>query len=1165
MAGTMRDPPKRLGRTVADDASASDALPARASAPQPAERYRLLDWERFRNSGASDSAASPDDAVIGAGAMGRVLLALDETMGRVVAIKEMQAPPQEGRSRRGRFLREARLTGALEHPGIVPVHEIGEQVRGAPYYTMRLVRGRTLGQALDEASELRARLALLPHVVDLCHAIAFAHSQGVVHRDVKPDNVMVGEFGETVVLDWGLASGLESSSEGDAPSRASLAGATSPSRTAGVMGTPAFMSPEQAWGRPGAVDEASDIWALGAILYELLTGTLPVPGETAQANLDWLRDPDREVEPVRARCPEAPAELASVAMRCLVRDKSERLASAQELARELERWQSGERVVAHRYSAWELASHIVNRNQPLSAAVGVAVLVAAAAVGFSITTWQARREAEALSRQHAFEQLLLAREALDGQRPIEAQARLRASLEAHDSLLGRALWSRIRSTPLLMRTQVEAEVTGLAFSPDGARLAVAYASPDILLLDSWTGARTTLRGTEHDLYVVAWSPDGQALVAGSGGGEVALWTDLEAEPTLLPGHGDIVSALAFDRSGERLISGSFDGTARLWDLAERSALAVFEGHEGPITAVAWNPWGGSIATASADQTVRAWDLASRAQRAVFEGHEGEVTGLAFLEGGGTLVSAGYDGTLRSWDLASGQALAERRDPSAQYTVLAAARGGHALAAGDDQGRLHLWSPPTAERARVLDSGRSIVFALALDPDGARVASGGLDRSVSLWNAASAGLAAPSAGHEGVVSAVDVFPDGQRIASAGWDGTVRLWDVASGEQLSSWAAHRDTIESLRVAPDGASLATGGADHSVRIHDPLTGDLLQLLTGHFGAVVGMDYSPDGAWLATAGDAGMVYLWDLDSGERHTLLDQRSRTAVAFGPRGDKLAMAWSEGEQGRLRVQQVPQGESVFELTMEGTEWVDLDIASSGDQLRAITRSGQVQLWDLVAHDAIAPLQLEGRGRAVIGDPLGRWVAAASTLNEIEIVDLEGERYRTLEGHREPVADLALVPATGLLVSAGYDGTVRLWDPELGQPVWRGEAALDSATSWPRETLQDLPGLEPEVVVDGPLGTVAAGFADGTVGLWDRSSGARLFARRLHGPVTKLVFTADGLDVWTELGASTRFELAVFSQPRCALIREIQARVPVCWDGGARACEPPADHPCAEPAG
>ena len=1309
-----------------------------ASPPQEApERYRLLDWRRFREAGASDSAQTPEDAVIGAGAMGRVLLALDERMGRVVAIKELLPAPSGRLAPRGRFLREARVTGALEHPGIVPVHEIGVRADRAPYYTMRLVRGRSLAAALGASDGLRGRLALLPHVVDLCHAVAFAHSQGVIHRDLKPDNIMVGEFGETVVLDWGLASGLDAEPGAAGPSRASLAGATSPSRTVGVMGTPAFMSPQQAWGRPGEVDEASDIWALGAILYQLLTGTLPVPGKTAQQNLDWLRDDSKQVQPVRARCRQAPRELASVAMACLVRDKEQRMASAQQVARELERWQAGERVVAHRYSVLELASHVVNRNRPLSVAVGLGALAVVAAVGLSVAARQARQEAEALGRQYAFEQLLLAREALDGQRPLEAEARLRASLEQHDTLLARALWARIQATPLLMRQKLETEVTGLAFSPDGQRLAVAAASPDLVLLDSWTGARRTLAGPERDLYVVAWSPGGDMLAAGSGGGEVVLWTDLDQPPFLLPGHGDIVSALAFERGGGRLLSGSFDGDALLWDLETRRPVQSFEGHTGPITAIAWNPWGGSFATASADQTVRTWDLDTGGQRLILEGHQAEVTGLAYLEGGGALVTAGYDGALRSWDLATGELLAVRGDPSAQFTILGATSSGGMLAAGDEQGRLHLWSPASAVAARVIQGGRSAVFALALDRDGARIASGGIDRSVSLWNTASTTSGSLAAGHEGVATAVDYSPDGQRVVSAGWDGVVRTWDRHTGEQLAAWTAHVDTIETLRVSPDGGSVATGGADHSVRIHDLATGELRQLLTGHYGAVRDLAFGPDGAQLASAGAAGMVYLWDLGSGARRTILDQRSPTAVAFGPHGRLLAVGWTEGDQGEIRVVELPDGQPVFEASAPGLVLSQLAFAPDGRHVHGISRDAQVWSWDLAGGAAAAPLQLEGRGRAVRADSTGRWLAASSTVPAVGLLDLADGSSTLLRGHRGPVAGLAFDPSAPGLATAGFDGTVRTWDPVSGLPAWYGSALLpyaglrhshrgwealdglsadepDSAwyvaihqrgrlaeqllnkstgcllswdgvvelwdlrqdrlvssvdLGWARglvamETgcgvqgsdgavhllgpagatkldlvdaplalglggggddlllaypgelqeaygrgglsprwplpfaeptvvgpyrsgwvvgernggvygeqswkdgsrgsfrLQDTPTSAVSAIADGPRQSIAVGYADGTVGLWDTRSGTRLLSQRLHGAVRLLVEHDDRLHALTEVGAYTSIDLGVLSQPRCALLQEIWERVSVCWDGGAQACEPPADHPCMD---
>lgn len=1025
------------------DAPPTVAQPEHAEQP---DRYTLLDWRKYRDGGLVEWAVEPEGAVIGEGAMGRVLLAMDQHIGRVVAIKEMKGERRS--SATGRFLREARVTGALEHPGIVPVHEIGERPDRSHFYTMRLVRGRSLGEALDEAATLRERLALLPHVTDLCHAIAFAHSQGVIHRDLKPDNVMVGAFGETVVLDWGLARAVHEDAEptrGGARATDSLAAATAPLQTAvGILGTPAYMAPEQATGRPEDVDEASDLWALGAILYQLLTGELCIQGETTDEVLRWLQDGDDPVRPVRELCKEAPRELASVAMRCLQRAKAERYADAREMARDLERYQSGERVVAHRYGVWELLSHVVNRNRPLSAAVGVAALVAVAAGTFGVLARQARVEAEEYKRKNAFEQLLLAREALDDDRPLEAEARLRRSLEDQDTLLARALWSRVLDTPLLLKEKLETEVTGLDFAPDGTRLAVASASPDVVLLDSWTGVRETLPGPGENLYVVRWGPEGRELAAGSGTGQVVLWPELGAEPRMLEGHEAIVSTLAFDDTGRYLLSGSFDGTVRLWDLTENEPVREYRGHEGLITSAAWSPSHKTFASGGADQLIRIWERESGEIRAVLEGHEGEITGLAWADGGHTLISSSYDGTVRSWDVTTGKQQRVRTEPATQFTVLGLSASGDMLAAADKQGRIHSWSPLDAERAVVLEGQGSMVFGLALDAEATRIASGGIDRTVYLWSPTATG-AARDQGHEGVATTVDFLPDGALLASSGWDGAVRIWQRSSGRQVAAWHAHDDIVHVLRVAPDGRRLATGSADRTVRIQDADSGRLRQVLTGHYGAVRSLAYAPGGEELATAGDAGLVYLWDLATESRRTVLDVRGRTRVAFAPTGRVLAMAWASSGQARLRVLDLETNRVKLEVEPEDSEIESLSFSADGATVHVVTRGGRLRAWDLANGAALATMELGGRGLSVSVDPTGRFVAAAAADSAsadatLSLLDTISDASSTLTGHRGQVADAAFDGTGAVLATAGFDGTVRSWDPSTGRPAWRGTGLL-----------------------------------------------------------------------------------------------------------------------------
>ncbi len=334
---------------------------------------------------------------LGRGGIGRVVVAYDQFLGREVALKELLSEhisnPQAGTAQstalEARFLREARLTGQLDHPAIVPVYEVGRRKDGGLYYTMQRVRGRTLFDALKAARTLERRLELLPHFLSVCQAIAYAHSRGVVHRDVKPQNVMIGAFGETFVLDWGLAR-----AKGKADPRASelklAPDITGNVLGGGAIGTPSYMSPEQAEGKVEEIDERSDVWCLGAVLYELCTGRPPYEGiNPFDVLAKILKHPPA---PVRSLEPEVPAELVTVVEKCLQRDRSARYTGAAELAADIESWIKGGRVRAHDYNSLELIRRFTRKNKVVLS-VGVTATVLLAVVGFqSYRRVQAERD-----------------------------------------------------------------------------------------------------------------------------------------------------------------------------------------------------------------------------------------------------------------------------------------------------------------------------------------------------------------------------------------------------------------------------------------------------------------------------------------------------------------------------------------------------------------------------------------------------------------------------------------------------------------------------------------------------------------------------------------------------------------------------------------------------
>jgi len=382
-------------------------------------------------------------AELARGGMGRVTVLLDTLLGREVAVKEVL--PEAGARALRRFEREALLTAGLEHPGIVPVHELVRGPDGEPYLVMRRVKGRPLDEAVAAASGLAGRLALLPAVLAAVDAVAYAHGRGIVHRDLKPSNVLLGEFGETVVIDWGLARELGAGADGEADGPAAADGRSGAfddglTRAGSVLGTPAFMSPEQARGE--AVDPRADVYALGAILYQLLTGQRPYAGTPSQELVQAVRaGPPR---PIRALAPELAPELAAIAERAMAREVPARYASAQELSEDLRRFQTGRLVSAHAYSSRQLVARFLRRNA-LPVALTAAFVLALGALGaVSVRRVLSERAAAEAARDQARREAALSTrvsgfltEMFQVSKPEQARGRAVPAREVLDRAAGR--------------------------------------------------------------------------------------------------------------------------------------------------------------------------------------------------------------------------------------------------------------------------------------------------------------------------------------------------------------------------------------------------------------------------------------------------------------------------------------------------------------------------------------------------------------------------------------------------------------------------------------------------------------------------------------------------------------------------------------------------------
>ncbi|MCA8939116.1 MAG: protein kinase, partial [Planctomycetes bacterium] len=346
---------------------------------------------------------------VGRGGMGKVYLAFDRFLDREVALKQLLAKhspahphtnPADTNMVIERFLREAKVTAQLDHPNIIPIYEIAEREDGEIFYTMKFVRGVSLLSRLDaintneelsDDQKLDERLKLLGYFIDACHGVAYAHSKGVLHRDIKPENVMIGKYGESLVVDWGLAKIIgqeESEVETDIFKSGMIQvdeNATDNLTQAGsIFGTPAYLAPEQARGENSKVGPHSDIFSLGAMLYELISGHSPLHAETLRATL--FKAAMGEFQPLEEVCPNAPRELCAIVARTMAKKPEDRWKSADDLAAELEAWRSGGRVSIYEYSSYELFKRFVSRNKGKLIAAGL--VIAATAGVFAFNAWQ---------------------------------------------------------------------------------------------------------------------------------------------------------------------------------------------------------------------------------------------------------------------------------------------------------------------------------------------------------------------------------------------------------------------------------------------------------------------------------------------------------------------------------------------------------------------------------------------------------------------------------------------------------------------------------------------------------------------------------------------------------------------------------------------------------
>jgi WD40 repeat protein/serine/threonine protein kinase len=944
--------------------------------------------------------------VLGHGGMGVVYKARQLSLNRIVALKMILSGPFSGAAERARFRAEAEAAARLQHPHVVGVYEVGEQ-GGRPYIALEFVDGGNLAKRLSGMPQPTRWAARL--VETLARTVHHAHQQGIVHRDLKPSNILLAGGGppdgvlavEAVpkITDFGLAK----HSGGDGCE----------TRTGAVFGTPGYMAPEQAAGKSRAVGPPADVYALGAILYEALTGLPPFRGETALDTLEQVRT--REPVPPGQLRPGLPRDLGTVCLKALAKEPARRYATAAELADDLRRSLDGRPVAARSVGRPEKVWRWCRRQPGLA----LLIVLAAAAVlaGTSVSTY------------------LL----------IQSQDRARAVLREQEHArqeARNAAWQRYVSDMHLAPSYWEAaRIDWLLRLLDGQR-------PEN------TGTED-LRGFEwyywhrrcHDMrilptrvaqpYCLAYSPDGSRLAVGDGSTVRILNAQNGQEVFSFDGHVGPVRCVGFTADGRRLASAPQDAPLRIWDFESGRPVQALQGS----WAVAIYPDGRRVAARAADETVRVWDVADgRELRRFTPG--GVVRCLALSPDGNRLASGGWlldsktsqslSGRIKIWDLAGGRELLELVGETRAVEALAFSPDGRTLASGGPSRTVLLWDAVTGKPLRTLAGHKDLVLSVRYSPDGKFLASGGVDQTVRVWDAVSGAPLQLLRGHSRAVQAVAFSPDSRSLASVALDGTIRLWDPTRGQEPLTLRGHAKEVYGVSFDPTGGRVATAGEDGAVKLWDAATGQLVHTFSGHKGCVNGVSFSPDGRWLASAGDDRTAKVWDAASGrERMTLQGHADKVwAVAFSPDCRRLASA-SEDET--VRLWDATTGRELFSVAA-GEKLSCVAFSPDGRLLATAGWDSEftLKVWDAASGRRVRTFR--GHTGALWGvafSPDGRRLATCSNDATLKLWDLDGDApLRTFQGHTDRVSRVAFSPDGRRLASAGWDGTVNVWDADGG---------------------------------------------------------------------------------------------------------------------------------------
>jgi len=1045
--------------------------------------------------------------LLGEGGMGVVYVARQASIDRKVAIKMLKGKTTGDESQRRKFLSEAVITGDLDHPNIVPIYDLGTNEAGALFYSMKRVQGTPWDERLDKMS-LPENIEVLMKTAD---AMAFAHSRGVIHRDLKPENIMLGEYGEVLVMDWGLAIPTKSFKKSH-----NVAGSTN------MGGTPAYMAPEMATGPFTKIAEASDVYLLGAILYECVTGVTAHTGKDVMKCL--MAASKNIITPTKKK-----GELVEVALKAMATKPEDRYASVREFQDAIRQYlaHSESITLASRAEGDLAGAQQSDDYQDFAQCV----------FGFqeALNLWSGNRRAKKglLAAKLAYAESALRKgdydlgaSLLDRNVPEHAdlyaeiqvaqeereakQRRLKTAKRAVVGLVA-LIFIVVTGAFLAVNHQRKAAVEAKTLAElqrDRAEKAEGEAKQQFREAERQRIAAEEARKEEEKAKVAALAAqeeERKAREAAEKAEEEALAAKEQEEKAKAEAEYQAYIAqigLAAAKIEENAFDTARDlldqckSELRNWEWGRLRFLCVQGIREidpgAPLEAIDVSPDGKRLVAGGWNGLSRIWTIDSDDPPVILPHEQTSfVNAVSFSPDGKFVVTGSSDrtgGYLRLWDAGTGK-LVKKLDGH-EDTVLSVmfSRDGKRLLTSSYDETARLWNVETGGLLQTFVGHDWWVWCAAFSPDEKRIATASHDGSAMVWSVETGEpIGAPFIGHrrdgsQTPIYAVAFSPDGRLVASGGLDNRVLIWDPEEIEPFDYAAAieqgkspeqkylslegHKAAVRSVAFSLDGQRIISGSQDNTVSVWDAAGGQLIKTLRGHAGWVRSSRFTGGDKLAVSAGHDGRVKFWDIDGYEESRVLrgyvlegHLDAILAASFSRDGDQIVTASRDRS---AKTWELDSGKQLLTLR-EGHSFTTSVGLFFPDGKRLLTSAvdNTVRTWDIATGAELAGLRLTGTGLrgavALSGD--GRWILTGSDRPDVGTGRIEwsgklwdaqnGDLLHELRGHKTEVTAVAISPDTNILFTGDRNGRCVLWDRETGQEIQRfwDDAQINAAAFLP----------------------------------------------------------------------------------------------------------------------